>query len=360
MALGPGSRIDTRIVDGVAYAVTGAGRILAVDATSGSELWHRDTGHDVVARPVVDGERVFAGGGDGVLYAYEIGDEHRRWRAFSEGKIGTSPVVADGIVVVASGDGKLNGVSTKGALLWRSEAGKVTDGPVAAGNAVCVAIANGTVRCVELKDGAELDGIADTVSIRRIAGGAGVVYAAGADGSITAWDAHPAQVRWRHRAAPGGAAGIPAIRGGEIDVAYPDGRLVGLDARTGSVLWQNLTGDRFDLAASGDAAGLFAIGASGTLYALRPPGSGTAVIELSPTAYPPSITLPTESAAPGSTVTKRRTTSPTATRPSRSRSVSASATRTTPPTSDPTPSRPADTPTSAAAVKRDGTVTPAG
>ncbi|WP_433378216.1 Hsp70 family protein [Actinoplanes sp. CA-142083] len=357
MELGPGARADARIVNGVAYAVTGAGRIIAVDATYGSELWHRDTGHDVAARPAVDEERVYAGDGDGVLYAYEIGEKHRRWRAWSEGKIGTSPVVSDGIVVVASGDGKLNGVSDQGAVLWRAEAGKVTDGPVVAGDAVCVAIANGTVRCVELKDGAELDGIADQVSVSRIAGGDGMVLTAGADGSISAWDARTSDVRWRYRPEQGGAAGIPVVRGGEVDVAYPDGRLVGLDARTGSLLWQNVTGDRFEVAASGDGAGLFAVGASGTLYALRPPGSNSAAIELSPTALPTSpATLPaTEPTA--ETTTRRRTTSAT-TRPTRSRSVSPSATRTTTPTSSPTTSRSTGTTPSAVAVPRDGTAAP--
>ncbi|MFI5894679.1 Hsp70 family protein [Actinoplanes sp. NPDC051513] len=332
MALGAGARAGTRIVGGVAYAVTGAGRIVAVDATYGNEIWHRDTGHDVAARPAVDGERVYAGGGDGVLYAYEIGEKHRRWRAWAEGKIVTPPVVSDGVVVVASGDGKLNGVSAQGALLWRAEAGTVTDGPVVAGDAVCVAIANGTVRCVELKDGAELDGIADEVSISRIAGGDGVVHAAGADGSISAWDARTSQVRWRYRPERGGAAGIPVVRGGEVDVAYPDGRLVGLDGRTGSLLWQNVTGDRFDVAASGDDAGLFAVSASGTLYALRPPGSSTAVPPTSPVSLPAS--LPADPAAtPTTAATKRRTTSPTSERTSPSRSPSATKRTTLPPTS---------------------------
>jgi actin-like ATPase involved in cell morphogenesis len=357
MELGPGARADTTIRDGVAYAVTGAGRIVAVDATYGSELWHRDTGHEVPARPAVDAERVYAGGADGVLYAYEIGEKHRRWRAWTEGKIGASPVVSDGVVVVASGDGKLNGVSDHGALRWRAEVGTVTDGPIAAGDTACVAIDNGTVRCVELKDGAELDGIADEVSISRIAGGGdGVVFTAGADGSIGAWDVRTSQVRWRYRPQPGGAAGIPLVRGGEVDVAYPDGRLVGLDARTGSLRWQNVTGDRFDLAVSGDAAGLFAVSESGNLYALRPPGGESAAVEASSASAPARQSAsprlePTEGSA---TARKRRTSAPY---PSSSRSRSASP-ATTSSTSSPTTADPTGTAPSAAAAPRDGTAAP--
>jgi outer membrane protein assembly factor BamB len=285
MELGDGARADAAVTNGVAYAVTGNGRIVAVDATYGTEIWHRDIGHPVSARPAVDGEHVYAGDGDGVLSAYAIGAGHRRWRAWSEGGIVGSPVVGAGIVVVASGDGKLNGISSAGAVRWRAQAGEVTDGPVVAGDAACAAIRNGTVRCVTLKDGAELDGIADEVSISRIAGGDGVLYACGEDGSVTAWDVRTSHVRWRYRAGQGGVAGIPVVRAGEIDVAYPDGRILGLDAHTGGLRWQNATGDRFDVAASGDAAGLFGIGASGTLYALRPPGTGPGA-QQSTTAFP--------------------------------------------------------------------------
>jgi outer membrane protein assembly factor BamB len=292
----------------------------------------------MAARPVVDGELVYAGGGDGVLTAYERGDGRRRWRAWTGGKIVTSPVVAQGVVVVASGDGKLNGVSTEGAPLWKAEAGQVSEAPVVAGDSVCVVVESGTVRCVLLKDGAELDGIADEVAITRISGGDGVVYAAGKDGSISAWDAHTGTLRWRQR--PGtNAAGFPVTRAGEVDVTYPDGRIVGLDAASGALLWQNVTGDRFDVAGSGDEAGLFVVGHGGTLYALRPPGSkGAPAVTSAPTTATPTIEPTSEptSRAP----TRRRTTRPTATyttKPSPTATKTTEPTPTTEPTTDPAP-----------------------
>ena len=99
------------------------------------------------------------------------------------------------------------------------------------------------------------------------------------------------------------------MRTGEIDVAYPDGRLVGLDAGTGAPRWQYATGDHLAAAPGGDDHGIFVLGASVTLYALRPPGAAV-VLGSSPTVAPtptyatrpapthrPTTTLPTVSAS---------------------------------------------------------------
>jgi outer membrane protein assembly factor BamB len=118
-------------------------------------------------------------------------------------------------------------------------------------------------------DGAELSSIAQPASIVRIAGGNGVLYTAGADGSIAGWEPDTAKVLWRYpRPAK---AGFPAAGASEVDVAYPDGTLAGLDARSGEELWRNATGDRFAAAPGSDATGIFVIGTTGTLYALKPP-----------------------------------------------------------------------------------------
>jgi outer membrane protein assembly factor BamB len=178
--------------------------------------------------------------------------------------------VVGATIVVASGDGKLYSMSPTGRQRWAVTVGKVADGPVAAGDAACVAIENGTVRCVRVADGAALSGITQPASIVRIAGGTGVVYTAGADGSIAGWDPDTAKVLWRYpRPAE---AGFPATGSSEVDVAYPDGTLAGLDARSGEELWRNATGDHFAVEPSSDPTGVFAVGTTGTLYALRPPG----------------------------------------------------------------------------------------
>jgi outer membrane protein assembly factor BamB len=114
-----------------------------------------------------------------------------------------------------------------------------------------------------------MNGISQPVPIERIGGGRLLLYTAGTDGSITGWDPDKAKVLWRYPRS--GKAGFPALGLSEVDVAYPDGTLAGLDARSGEELWRNATGDRFGVGPSSDATGVFAVSNEGTLYALRPP-----------------------------------------------------------------------------------------
>ena len=347
--VGQDVRASTRIFDGAAYATTGDGSVAAIDVASGDERWRKSTGKPIKARPVTDDQRVFVGGSDGVLTAYEIKKGGRRWRVFTEGEISTLPTVINGIVVVASGDGKLYGVGGTGALLWKTGVGRVTGGPVAAGSSVCVPVDDGSVRCVRIPGGAALPAIRDDVALTRVYGGnetvgSGIVFAAGEDGSITAWDTTTGKLTWRYRSPAGKAeAGYPALRtaASEVDVTFPDGRLVGLDATSGEVRWRNATGDSFTTGPRGDDAGVFAVGESGTVYALRPPGSTGAVPAAStspPTASvtPPPATQTEAEREPATRSTHRRTTKATTTYTYRSTKPSPSETTPTKPTTPPT------------------------
>jgi outer membrane protein assembly factor BamB len=269
VAVGAGLRVSTRIVGDVVVVSTGGGDVAGVDANAGAVLWRRNLGAQVGARPATSDQFTYVAGRDGTVEAYKIGEGSRRWRMHARSGITRPPLVTSGTVIVAAGDGKLYGVSPTGVTRWTTAVGKVTDGPLAAGDATCVVIDNRAVRCVRVKNGAKLDVIAQPVPIVRIAGGRLLLYTAGADGSIAGWDPDSAKVLWRYPRS--GKAGFPALGLSEVDVAYPDGTLAGLDARSGEELWRNATGDHFGVGPSADATGVFAIGTKGTLYALRPP-----------------------------------------------------------------------------------------
>ncbi|GIE03190.1 hypothetical protein Adu01nite_45400 [Paractinoplanes durhamensis] len=301
LKLGVGLRASTRVSEGVVYAVTGAGGVYAIDGASGTELWHRDTGVPVAVRPTVDSERVFASGTDGMLYAYRLAEGHRRWRV-QTGPVSQPPTVVEGITVVATDDGKLWGIDGGGGTLWKPAVGKAVGGPLASGDAVCVPLETGTVRCVRLDDGKVLPEIkAAGTTLTSIYPSAGVLYGAGADGSVGAWDVDTGVKRWRTTGT--GAGGFPVVRAGEVDVTFPDGRILGLDAATGKALWENRTGDAFSVAARGDEAGAYAVGDGGVLYALRPPGS-TALTPASAPATTPAPEVTTKKPKPNTTTTR--------------------------------------------------------
>jgi len=272
---GPGVNVSTRVVGGVVYATTSDGVILAVDAATGEELWQRKTGTSFDARPVVGPDRVYAGGQDAVLYAYELGGNHSRWRVWTGDEIHTSPTVLAGIAVVASDDGRLYGVDEAGRLLWKPTVGSVTGGPYGAGDAACVPIDDGSLRCVRVADGEMLARVRlPGVTLSSPVGGDSVVYAAASDRTVGAWDTHTGALSWQFRPTVGAPeTGHLVARDGEVDVAYPDGRLVGLDAATGTPLWDLALEDSFTSSPRGDEAALFVVGKTGILTAVQPPTS---------------------------------------------------------------------------------------
>jgi outer membrane protein assembly factor BamB len=291
--VGAGARVAAGIPGQRAYAVTADGHLLAVDAGTGATAWSRSTGARFDSRPVVGGGRVYAGGRDGVLYAYALDGSHTRWRVWADDRFTLTPAVVGTVAVASSADGRLYGTDRDGTPIWKPVVGSAVDGPVSAAGAACLALSDGSVRCVRGTDGALMPRLSqDGTAVKSIAGGGGLLFAAGADGSVGAWDPISGRQRWIYRL-PGGSdrAGQLLTRTGEVDVGYPDGRLVGLDATSGAVLWQYTVPERLSAAPAGDDGGLFVLGSSGTLYALRPPGVA-AGLGSSPTVTPASTTRP--------------------------------------------------------------------
>ena len=146
---------------------------------------------------------------------------------------------------------------------------------MSAGDAACISLADGSVRCVRTADGKKLARI--TLPGTQVSGpirGDGVVFAAGADGSVGAWETRSGARPWLFRPAkPASAPGHLMRRADQVVAAYPDGRLIGIDARTGIGRWEVTLPDHFDSPPRMDAKALYVVGRTGTLYALQIPGS---------------------------------------------------------------------------------------
>jgi outer membrane protein assembly factor BamB len=326
--VGAGARVAAGIPGRRAYAVTTDGHLVAVDTSTGETAWRRSTGTKFDSRPVVGAGRVYAGGRDGVLYAYALSGSHARWRVWADDRFSMTPALVGTVAVAVAADGRLYGTDRDGTPMWKPAVGSAAAGPVAAAGAACLPLIDGSVRCVRTDSGAMLPRIRqDGTELMSLAGGAGMLFAAGSDGSVGAWEPLSGRQTWIYR--PPAGSGGPArllTRTGEIDVAYPDGRLAGLDIRTGAVRWQYTVPEGLPGAPAGDDGGIFVLGASGTLYALRPPGNA-AGLGSSPTVAPLSTTRPPVGGEP-----------PVHHRPS----VSVSASLPSGPTSDPPESGPPD------------------
>ncbi len=86
---------------GVVYTGSDSGRVYALDAGSGEELWSTDVGGRVVGALTVTAETVLAGSYDRHLYALDRTTGERRWRVGHSGWVTSAAVPLDGRIYYA-------------------------------------------------------------------------------------------------------------------------------------------------------------------------------------------------------------------------------------------------------------------
>jgi outer membrane protein assembly factor BamB len=112
---GPGGLWATPALgDGVIYASTHPGDLLAVDAESGEVLWEEEIGWHAWSSPVVLGDQLLVATCLGELRAYDLADPRRPVPAWtlqvSESCIESTPAVWNGRIYVGARDGKFYAV----------------------------------------------------------------------------------------------------------------------------------------------------------------------------------------------------------------------------------------------------------
>lgn len=122
---------------GSVYFTSRSGRIYALDAATGRLRWFRATdpvlpfpwGHEsgdhFISSPVIAGDQILVGAGDGGLYALAAATGRVNWRGWTGGRVRSSPAVSGQRVYVGSADGSLYCFDlATGQRRWRFE----TDG----------------------------------------------------------------------------------------------------------------------------------------------------------------------------------------------------------------------------------------
>jgi outer membrane protein assembly factor BamB len=171
--------------------------------------WRFATGGEVNGTPVVAGRTVYAGSGDGRLYAIDLERGTERWSFDAGSPIASSPAVADGVVFFAARNGTLIAVA-QGQPKWRLKTG--ADIPFPWGH----------------ESG-------DYYVSSPVVAGDGVLFGAG-DGNLYALDRTTGRVRWK--AATGELIrGTPAVADGGVFIGTAGGKLYRFDLGTGKQTW---------------------------------------------------------------------------------------------------------------------------
>jgi outer membrane protein assembly factor BamB len=261
------------IVDGVVYVGDRGGRLLALDLGSGALRFKYEAGAEIgESSPAVAGGVVYVGDMAGVVHAVDV-DGKRRWTAKTGKEIKSSPVVAQGRVLVGSYDQCLYGFDARtGAPAYRYE----TEGPVHATAAVVEGLAFVTgcdeqLRAVRVSDGTQAYEIASgayTGASPVVDGGR--AYYGTFDNQVLAVDLAGRRILWRyeHPVRKFPFYSSAALAKGLVILGGRDKVVHALDAKTGEERWSFTTQARID-SSPAVAGGRVYVGSNdGRLYVL--------------------------------------------------------------------------------------------
>jgi RNA polymerase sigma factor (sigma-70 family) len=232
------------------YVGGGDGCLYALDARSGVEVWKRQTGGRVRSSPAYADQTVFVGSADGCLYACDAAAGNLVWRFESEGtrippnkarfdrrSLVSSPAIGDSVVAIGGRDGFLYGVDRKtGKERWRFDHQRawVTSSPAVAQGLALAGSGDGKFfQAVNLDDGKEKWHFPTEAAVfgsGTISGDA--VYFSDYSGEVYCLAVQTGAKLWQVRL-PGRVVSTPAIaEDGVVYVGCDDGCLYALEAPT--------------------------------------------------------------------------------------------------------------------------------
>ncbi|NBZ87588.1 PQQ-binding-like beta-propeller repeat protein [Stagnihabitans tardus] len=198
-----------------AYAVTGYGEVVGLDAGTGAVVWRQRLGAQASGAPLLADGRVYVAADDGTAWAIDAASGRVVWTAVGVDNLsnlhvdgGAAPVQSGALVVFPFASGLMMAVETStGQPVWNAYAGGERLGR---GYAV-----SGTVTGDPVVSG-------------------GMMFAGTAAGRTGAWSLQQGQVIWD---APEGAMNAPLVFGGSVFVVNDEATLVRLSSADGSQIW---------------------------------------------------------------------------------------------------------------------------
>ena len=256
-------------------------------------VWSSSVGEDsehlrLALMPASDGSRVYAGGHDGRVVAFDAVKGGRLWRTRTKLPLSAGPTVGNSVVVLGSSNGDVIALDAMdGRELWRtSVSSEVLASPTITSSLVLVRTVDGRLVALSIEDGSEIWFVQQSVPRLSVRGtGAPVVsrrvVICGFDnGKLAAYELGDGTLIWQVMLAPpSGRTEVDrlsdlnatvTVLGQDIYVVGYQSNLTAVAIESGQVLWSreisSHTGigvDMNNLYVSGDTSDLVAINRSG-------------------------------------------------------------------------------------------------
>ncbi len=251
-----GLRQKPAIADGRVYAADDEGRVYALDAGSGKQVWETETELQLSGGPGAGEGVVVVGGLDGDVIAFDAGSGAEKWKSKVTSEVISTPQIASGLVVVRANDGRAFGLDlADGKRKWvfdqplptltvRGNASPI----VVDGSTVYLGYDNGSVVALSLADGlrmweqsvAQPEGRTELERMNDVDGDLavadGVVYATSFKGQTLAMGAADGRPLWNRDL--GSYAGL-GLAGDRLVTSDTDGSVYALDRNGGEAVWKN-------------------------------------------------------------------------------------------------------------------------
>ena len=240
------------------YAATGFGVVVALDPKSGKKLWEKNLGAPIRASPTAAAERVFVVTANGRFFALAGTDGSELWssRGLPEQASlisNPSPAVDGDIVVVPFTSGELVAIRiSDGQTVWTesltrtrtsvamgvlSDAGR----PAIDGGTVFAVGHGGRMIATQLRTGERLWSLSVPGTQTPWVAGE-TIFVVDTAGQLIAVNRRDGKVLWTTKLAGSNTWSGPTLAGGMLWLASNQGALVGVDATTGRVASQQSVG----------------------------------------------------------------------------------------------------------------------
>lgn len=244
--------------DGVVVFGSANYNIYGLDAKTGKELWHITTNQAVMGAATIYDGIAYIGGGDGRLFAINIHSGEVKW-SFDDIKnyVLTRPLVYQEKLYFGTWDTHFYALNlADGSLVWKWNNGKsnpklspASVWPVAANGKVFITAPDRYFTCLDAETGNEIwrtneYKVRETVGLSE---DGKTVYSKCMWDTIVALNAttNDVQIRWISNAEFGYEhnPAMPLEKDGTLWVSTKNGLLLGIEAKTGKVLWRHKIGN---------------------------------------------------------------------------------------------------------------------
>lgn len=247
------------------YAADRFGVVKAVNTADGKEQWNVNLSEKtgffsknlsalLSGGVTVDGEHLYLGSERAQVYALNTRDGSVAWQTKAAGEILSRPVISDGLVLVHTSNGMLQGLDqSSGVVKWTvnldvpSLSLRGESAPATAFGAAIVGGDNGRVSAVMMNQGqiiwqqrisqptgaTEIDRLADVDTTPVIVNG--VVYALAYNGNLAALDLRSGQIIWKREI---GSVHDMIVDGGRIYLVDQDDRVIAVSTEGGVTVWR--------------------------------------------------------------------------------------------------------------------------